>query len=380
MKQHRIVILLVLVWAIASSGVEKTTIRITVLESETQSVALSDSGVPRNCDPLNYDAYCHSSKTTQVTNTLQVQEGNQEPFRVSCAVEAKWSRCVPLQKGVGFDARREKNGLLIYYLDEKGKLRKQLYTYVGGEKPAGETIAPATSTAGEAKAPPATADSQPEVQFDFDTGRGGDPGGREVCRERSLGPEGNPWEACGGDFPAGFCGMETRINGRGGIRVDGECGFGEAIAPVPRRKPERSSFKRIGRDRRGSNRREVMGNTGRDLEVKAVQSQEPEQDTQSIWDRIAESQEFQDLMATKKMFIVPAFVFFVLYYFALPVLVGYAPHFMSTKVIGQVNLAYLFALSQFFVAWLIAWLYVKAASDFDRLSKDIIEKNGKGGK
>jgi len=123
-----------------------------------------------------------------------------------------------------------------------------------------------------------------------------------------------------------------------------------------------------------------MGNTGRDLEVKAVQSQEPEQDTQSIWDRIAESQEFQDLMATKKMFIVPAFVFFVLYYFALPVLVGYAPHFMSTKVIGQVNLAYLFALSQFFVAWLIAWLYVKAASDFDRLSKDIIEKNGKGGK
>jgi|SRR5579862_207074 len=167
MKQHRIVILLVLVWAIASSGVEKTTIRITVLESETQSVALSDSGVPRNCDPLNYDAYCHSSKTTQVTNTLLVQEGNQEPFRVSCAVEAKWSRCVPLQNGTGFDARREKNGLLIYYLDEKGKLRKQLYTYVGGEKPAGETIAPATSTAGEAKAPPAPADSQPEVKCSF---------------------------------------------------------------------------------------------------------------------------------------------------------------------------------------------------------------------
>jgi uncharacterized membrane protein (DUF485 family) len=98
------------------------------------------------------------------------------------------------------------------------------------------------------------------------------------------------------------------------------------------------------------------------------------------WDRIANSRKFQDLMATKKMFIVPAFVFFVVYYFALPVLVGYAPNFMATKVWGVVNIAYLFALSQFFVAWIIAALYVRAASDFDRLSKDIIEDSGNGGR
>ena len=99
------------------------------------------------------------------------------------------------------------------------------------------------------------------------------------------------------------------------------------------------------------------------------------------WDNIADSRSFKDLMATKKIFIIPAFVFFVVYYFALPVLVGYAPHFMSTRVFGVVNLAYLFALSQFLVAWIIAGLYVKAASDFDQLSKDIIEKaNDEGGK
>src|SRR5215475_8530439 len=99
------------------------------------------------------------------------------------------------------------------------------------------------------------------------------------------------------------------------------------------------------------------------------------------WDKIAASRQFQDLMATKKVFIVPAFIFFVVYYFALPVLVGYAPNFMSTKVIGNVNIAYLFALSQFAVAWIIAGLYVKAANDFDRLSKDIIDKaDVQGGK
>ena len=120
-----------------------------------------------------------------------------------------------------------------------------------------------------------------------------------------------------------------------------------------------------------------MGSVARNLEVvPPAQTQE----TQSVWDRIADSEAFKDLMATKKVFIVPAFIFFVVYYFALPVLVGYAPQFMSTKVFGQVNLAYLFALSQFFVAWLIAGLYIKAANDFDRLAKDILEKNGKGGK
>ena len=103
--------------------------------------------------------------------------------------------------------------------------------------------------------------------------------------------------------------------------------------------------------------------------------------TNTEWDKIAATQQFKDLMATKKIFIVPAFIFFVVYYFALPVLVGYAPSFMNTKVIGNVNIAYLFALSQFFVAWIIAGLYVKAANDFDRLSKDIIDKaDGQGGK
>ena len=100
---------------------------------------------------------------------------------------------------------------------------------------------------------------------------------------------------------------------------------------------------------------------------------QPEHD-QSVWDRVAASNEFRDLMATKRIFIVPAFIFFLVYYFLLPVLVGYAPQFMAQKVWGNVNLAYLFALSQFFMAWIIAGLYVRAGDDFDEISKDIIDK------
>src|SRR5581483_4940096 len=92
------------------------------------------------------------------------------------------------------------------------------------------------------------------------------------------------------------------------------------------------------------------------------------------WERIACSREFQDLLALKRVFIIPAFVFFCVYYFALPVLLDFAPRLMNTRVAGTLNLAYLFALSQFMMGWLIAWLYLKAAEKFDRLAKDVLAK------
>ena len=94
---------------------------------------------------------------------------------------------------------------------------------------------------------------------------------------------------------------------------------------------------------------------------------------QPLCDRVASSSQFKDLMATKRIFILPAVVFFLVYYFLLPILVGYAPRLMSTKVWGNVNLAYFFALSQFFMAWTIAWLYVRASDRFDAIAKDIVE-------
>ena len=92
------------------------------------------------------------------------------------------------------------------------------------------------------------------------------------------------------------------------------------------------------------------------------------------WDRVAASEEFKGLIRAKLKFVVPATLFFIVYYFALPVLVGYAPDLMSKRIIGVVNLAYVFALSQFFMAWIIAWLYVRAAARFDQMEKDIIAK------
>ena len=87
------------------------------------------------------------------------------------------------------------------------------------------------------------------------------------------------------------------------------------------------------------------------------------------WDRVVVMDDFKRLVAAKLKFIIPATIFFIAYYFALPVLVGYAPKLMARRVFGVINLAYLFALSQFLMAWIIAALYVRAAGRFDALAQ-----------
>jgi uncharacterized membrane protein (DUF485 family) len=99
---------------------------------------------------------------------------------------------------------------------------------------------------------------------------------------------------------------------------------------------------------------------------------EPHRETPD-WKAVANNEEFKNLIDAKARFIVSATIFFIVYYFALPILVGYAPQFMSTPVLGPVNIAYLFALSQFFVAWFIAWLYVHAAGQFDDKARRVLD-------
>lgn len=141
---------LVLFVSVCSGADEKGNIRVKILDSETHSVVVDDSGVPKNCDQVNFDAYCHNSKTSQVTNTMLVQEGDQPPFRISCSIESKWSRCIPLPKGDTVDAKVVKHGLVVYYVDDKGKMRSQLYAVAAGS----EKAVSASAAAQPAPAPP----------------------------------------------------------------------------------------------------------------------------------------------------------------------------------------------------------------------------------
>jgi uncharacterized membrane protein (DUF485 family) len=96
--------------------------------------------------------------------------------------------------------------------------------------------------------------------------------------------------------------------------------------------------------------------------------------TQAEWQRLENDPEFKQLIEEKKRFIVPATIFFIVYYFSLPILVGYFPDFMDTKVFGKINLAYLFALSQFAMTWILTYLYARRAKEFDVLAQHVADK------
>ena len=61
----------------------------------------------------------------------------------------------------------------------------------------------------------------------------------------------------------------------------------------------------------------------------------------SHWDRIYSSRAYRQMIRQKTIAIVAMTVFFIVYYFALPVLVGYRPDLMARTVWGKVNWAYL---------------------------------------
>ncbi len=148
---------LLLVATLANAASLKNTMRITVLDSVTRaSTANDNNGVALNCEQLTFDAYCRSTTNVPLINTLLVQEDDKPPFRISCTIESRYSRCTPLPKGASFEARREKKGITVYFVDDKGKARSQLYTLVdsGGKPgPLATAAAVATEPASPAAAP-----------------------------------------------------------------------------------------------------------------------------------------------------------------------------------------------------------------------------------
>ncbi|HEY8314217.1 MAG TPA: DUF485 domain-containing protein [Candidatus Baltobacteraceae bacterium] len=92
------------------------------------------------------------------------------------------------------------------------------------------------------------------------------------------------------------------------------------------------------------------------------------------WESIQADPAFRQLVAMKRRFIVPATIFFLVYYFALPILVGFAPALMERQAIGHLNAAYVFALSQFAMAWILLALYLQRARKFDFMEAQIVRR------
>jgi uncharacterized membrane protein (DUF485 family) len=111
----------------------------------------------------------------------------------------------------------------------------------------------------------------------------------------------------------------------------------------------------------------------------AMADQGPSSEDVAHWEGLEQTEEFKQLVRARVRFVLPATIFFLVYYFLLPLGNGLAPEFMRTNVVGHINIAYLFALSQFVMAWLLAFLYIRQANNvFDRLAEKVRQRAARG--
>jgi uncharacterized membrane protein (DUF485 family) len=90
------------------------------------------------------------------------------------------------------------------------------------------------------------------------------------------------------------------------------------------------------------------------------------------WNAVIADPRFQSLHRKKQGFLTGLMIFSVAFYFLLPVGAAYFQELFSQRVWGVINLGLLFALSEFVVAWLVAFYYSRrAGGEFDRLAREI---------
>ncbi|WP_411084380.1 DUF485 domain-containing protein [Streptomyces sp. cmx-18-6] len=88
----------------------------------------------------------------------------------------------------------------------------------------------------------------------------------------------------------------------------------------------------------------------------------PAQPTTEAYNAVQASAEFADLRRSFRSFAFPLTVAFVAWYLLYVLLCNYAGGFMSTKVVGNINMALVLGLAQFATTFLIAWLYSRHAA------------------
>ena len=97
----------------------------------------------------------------------------------------------------------------------------------------------------------------------------------------------------------------------------------------------------------------------------------------SEYSGMVETTAFKELVRRKRAFLIPTVVFVVLFFIMLPILSIFTD-VLDGKVVGAISWAYLYAFAQFFLAWIVTFLYWREASRFDELAREAREEASGG--
>jgi uncharacterized membrane protein (DUF485 family) len=98
------------------------------------------------------------------------------------------------------------------------------------------------------------------------------------------------------------------------------------------------------------------------------------------YQEVQASPEFTQLRSRFRRFVFPMTALFLIWYFLYVLLAAFAPGFMSTKVVGHINIGLVFGLLQFASTFAITMLYVRWADrEFDPTAQRLREHLERGG-
>ena len=93
------------------------------------------------------------------------------------------------------------------------------------------------------------------------------------------------------------------------------------------------------------------------------------------WEAIEASPEFQELVRTRRSFVVPATIFFLSWYMGFVILAAYAEDFMSERVYQGLTVGYCLALTQFVMVLVLGLMYLSRSDKvYDPLARKAIER------
>ena len=89
-------------------------------------------------------------------------------------------------------------------------------------------------------------------------------------------------------------------------------------------------------------------------------------DRKDEWVRVERTNAFKELIKSKRAFIIPATIFFMVFYFGLVFLAAFTT-VLNVKVLGPLSLAYVYAFAQFAMTWILMHVYVSRANKWDAM-------------
>jgi len=115
------------IWANAATKPQTTTIKVLSSETETIPLASANNGAPKDCNLMDFSAYCHHNRNEIVRYKMVVEDATGKTSSIACTVDTMFSKCASLPVGTTASAQWTKRGILVWYPNKKGREVKQLY-------------------------------------------------------------------------------------------------------------------------------------------------------------------------------------------------------------------------------------------------------------